>query len=74
MHESFTHLIYVNQLCCTFGLGARAISIRVLAGNDVEMLIILAKTIMETALGHKPYMLSSWFASLKMHESHEPVL
>ena len=49
-----------------YGLGVRAISIRVLAGNDVEMLIILAKTVTEvteTALAPKPYMLPSWFAS-----------
>ena len=54
MHESLTHLLDVNQLCSTFGLRARAISIRVLAGNDVEMLIITAKTITETALAPKP--------------------
>ena len=61
--------IDVNQLGSTFGLVPRAISIRVLAGNDVEMLIIPAKPVTEMAIVPKPYMLLRWFAYLKMHES-----
>ena len=45
----------MKQLCSIYSLGARAISKRVLAGKNVEMLIIP-----EMALAPKPYMLLSW--------------
>ena len=42
-----------NQLCRIYDLGARAISVRVLASQDVEMLKMPDETITEMALVEK---------------------